>query len=67
MVIEKTNSEYIIKVPINFDTKSLQYVLDYLEYNEYVANSDATQNEVDKLAKEAKSGWWMANKDRFLK
>jgi hypothetical protein len=67
MVIERTNKEVIIRLPSYVDTKGLQQLVDYLTYKEATAKSKAKQSEVDSLAKEAKKGWWLANKSRFVK
>lgn len=67
MVIERTNKEVIIRLPSYVDTKGLQQLVDYLTYKEATAKSKAKQSEVDSLAKEAKKGWWSANKSRFVK
>ena len=34
-------------------------------FEQAIQNSQATQEQIDELAKEAKSGWWERNKDRF--
>ena len=67
MLIERTNKEVIIRLPASVDTEGLQRLVDYLTYKEATANSKATQEEVDKLAKEAKKGWWKTNRHRLVK
>lgn len=67
MLIERTNKEIIIKLPSSIDTIGLQRLLDYLTYKEATAKSKAKQQDVDKLAKEVKKGWWTKNRNRFIK
>ena len=67
MLIERTPDEIIIRLPASVDTFGLQRLLDYLTYKEATANSKATQDQVDRLAKEVKKGWWKENRKRLLK
>lgn len=67
MLIERTSKEVIIRLPASVDTVELQRFVDYLTYKEAIVNSKASQEQVDKLAKEVKKGWWKANRNRLLK
>jgi predicted trehalose synthase len=67
MLIERTNKEIIIKLPSSVDITGLQRLVDYLTYKEATAKSKAKQEDVDKLAKEVKKGWWNKNRNRFVK
>ncbi|MGN6437897.1 MAG: hypothetical protein ACTHMM_15265 [Agriterribacter sp.] len=67
MVIERTSTEVIIRLPATIDATGLQRLVDYLVYKEATANSKATQEQVDKLAREVKKGWWKKNRKRFEK
>ncbi len=67
MLIERTNSEVIIRLPSTVDTEGLQRLVDFLIYKEATAKSKATQRQVDKLSREVKKGWWKANRDRLTK
>ena len=67
MLIERTNSEVIIRLPSNVDTTGLQRLVDYLSYKEATAQTKAKQSDVDKLAKEVKKGWWSKNRSKFIK
>jgi hypothetical protein len=40
--------------------------LNYLRYKEIVAKSKATQEDVEKLAREVNRSWWEKNKHHFL-
>ena len=67
MIIERTESELIIRLPLSVDTEGLQRLVDFLSHKEATANSKATQAQVDKLAKQAKKGWWKKNRDHLIK
>jgi hypothetical protein len=67
MLIERTSSEVIIRLPAYVDTEGLQRLVDYLSYKEATAKSKATQADVDKLAKDIKKDWWKKNRKRFIK
>lgn len=67
MLIERTNSEVIIRLPSSVDTEGLQRIVDYLVYKEATSKSKAKQSDVDKLAKDVKNGWWSKNRSRFIK
>ncbi len=65
MLIERTSSEIIIRLPASVDTIGLQRLVDYLTYKQATANSRATQEQVDKLARDVKKGWWKKNRKWF--
>lgn len=67
MLIERTSTEVIIRIPAYVDTTGLQRIVDYLTYKEATANSKASQDQIDKLANDVKKGWWKKNSKRFLK
>lgn len=67
MVIERTKKEVIIRLPSSIDTDGLQNIINYLSYKEATDKSQAKQEQVDKLAKEIKKGWWSKNRSRFIK
>jgi predicted GTPase len=67
MRIERTSDEIVIRLPSYIKTDTIERILDFLAYTEATSRSQATQEEIDKLAKEVKKGWWKNNKDRFLK
>lgn len=67
MLIERTRDEVIIRLPSYVDTEGLQRLVDYLSYKEATSISKAKQSDVDKLAKKVKKGWWLKNRDRFIK
>ncbi len=67
MVIERTKKEIIIRLPTYIDTTGLQNLINYLTYKEATDKSQAKQEDVDKLAKDIKKGWWNKNRKRFIK
>src|SRR5947207_1290651 len=67
MLIERTSTEVIIRLPASVDITGLQRLVDYLTYKEVTSNSKATQDQVDKLASDVKRGWWKKNRKRLIK
>lgn len=67
MLIERTNSEVIIRLSSNVDTEGLQRLVDFLSYKEATSKSKAQQSDVDKLSKQVKKGWWSKNRSRLIK
>ena len=67
MIIERTKDEVIIRLPAYVNTDGLQRLVNLLSYKEAVEKSEATQDQVDKLAKEVKKGWWASNKEKYIK
>ncbi len=65
LTIERTDREIIIRLPIDVGVNDIQRMLDYLAYKQAIKDSQATQEQVDELAKAAKQGWWEKNKGRF--
>jgi hypothetical protein len=66
MVIERTDSEIILRIPTDVDLGDVQRLVDLLKYKEATSKSQATQEDIDRIASEAKKGWWAANRDRFI-
>jgi hypothetical protein len=67
MIIERTASEFVIRLPFSANVERMQDMIDYLRYKELTANYSVSQSEVDKLAREINSNWWNKSKQRFLK
>jgi hypothetical protein len=67
MLIERTKNEVIIRLPAYVNTEGLQRFIDFLCYKEATAKSQATQEEVDKLAKEVKKDFWTKNRSKYIK
>lgn len=53
MILERTNTEILVRLPLNVDLTELQNMIDYLRYKELTADSKAKQDEVNLLAKTA--------------
>ncbi len=66
MQIERTTDEIIIRLPSYVKVEAIENLLDYLAYSEATSRSEATQEAIDKLAKEVKKGWWEQNRDRLV-
>lgn len=66
MLIERTESEIVIRVSSKVNTFGLQRLMDYLKYQELTSTSKAKQTDIDKLAREVNKNWWNANKHRFI-
>ncbi|CAD5254449.1 MULTISPECIES: hypothetical protein [unclassified Imperialibacter] len=58
MTIEKKDNEIIVRLPGDTDIEELKDLLDWLKFREITKKSKALQEDVDKLAKEAKKGRW---------
>ena len=67
MLIERTNSEVIIRLSSSVDTEGLQRLVDFLSYKEATSKSKAKQSDVDKLSKQVKKDWWNKNRSRLIK
>ena len=67
MVIEKTNTEIILRLPVDIDTTGLDRIVNYLKYKEAVRLSKGTEQQADELANESKKRWWAENKHKFIK
>ena len=65
MQIERTTDEIIIRLPSYVKVEAIENLLDYLAYSEATSRSEATQEAIDKLAKEVKKGWWEQNRVRL--
>lgn len=67
MIIERTDSEILIRIPNTLNTEKAQRIIDYIRYQIATAGSLAKQEDVDELTREINSTWWEKNKDTFLK
>lgn len=66
MTIQTVNNQIIITLPANIDLEGVQRLVNYLLYKEATKDSQATQEDVDQLAREVNKQWWEENKNRFL-
>lgn len=67
MTVQRTDNEFIIKIPTSVGLQEMQDLLDYVTYLVATANSRAKQEAVDALAREVNKNWWAKNQDKFLK
>ena len=68
MVIERNDNKQItITVSSEVDSFGLQRLIDYVKYLEATSKSKAKQSDIDKLADQVNSGWWVKNSKRFIK
>jgi len=58
MILERTKDEILVRLPANVDLTELQDMIDYLRYKELTAKSNASQADVDELAKQVNKAMW---------
>jgi hypothetical protein len=58
MVLERTESEFLIRMPLDIDLSDLQNTINYLKFKELTANSKAKQSDADLLAEEVNMSIW---------
>jgi hypothetical protein len=66
MVLERTDNEVIIRLPANINWEDLELMIRFIKYKQNVSKSEATQAEIDQLARDVNKQWWEENKHRFL-
>lgn len=68
MLVEQKSDSIVVTLPVNvdIDIEEIQRFLKYLRYKELVSKSKATQEEIDRLAREVNKSWWQKNRHRFL-
>ena len=64
-IIDRTEDEILIRLPISSTSKAVQNALNFIRYVELGRNSKITQSDIDQLVKETKGRWWEENKERF--
>ncbi len=67
MLIQNINNETIIRVPSSVNFVYIQDFIDYLSVKTILSKSQATDEQIDKIAEDAQSEWWKKNKSKFLK
>jgi len=65
MTMERANNEIIIRLPDTVDVEHVQRLINYLIYQEATSKSEAKQEDIDALARDANRGCWEGNKERF--
>ena len=66
MVIERKSNEVIIRIPSYVNFEEIQRVIDLLTYKEATARSEAKQEDIDKIAVDAKKDWWKKHRTHFI-
>ncbi len=67
MIVERTDKEVIIRLPLSVNTEDLQDFLNYARYKELTLGFAIEQEEADKLAEEINNGWWADNRNKLIK
>ena len=67
MIIERTNSEIIFRLPIDIKIDELQELTDWFKYLEITRKSNATQTDSDELVLQIKKGRWERRKQLLNK
>jgi heat shock protein HspQ len=67
MVIERTDSEIIVKIPAMTDVDDIQQLMDYLSYKSIVSRSQTTQPMIDELVETVKKGRWLKRRQQLIK
>lgn len=66
MTVQRIDNQIIITLPDSIGLEGVQRLINYLLYKEATKDSQAKQEDVDKLSREANKQWWEENKHRFL-
>ena len=64
MILERKKDEILVRLPAYIDLSELQNMLDFLQYKELTAKSEANQSDVDKLSKSVNKSIWTKVKAR---
>ena len=65
MIIERTKSEVIFRLPSATNIDDLQDMADLFEFKELGSKSKASQKQVDNLVKDIKKGRWNKTKSKL--
>jgi len=66
MIIERTLSEVIIRLPATINITDLQEMANFLRYSELTQKSKVTRKQIDSLVKEVKKGRWEKSRKRLI-
>jgi hypothetical protein len=67
MKVERTDSELILRLPLDIGTYNLDKISRYLKYSESVGLSNVNEDEINSIADESKKRWWSENKHKYIK
>jgi len=67
MLVDRiANNQIAISFSPEMDVFGIQRLIDYAKYLEATSRSQAKQSDIDNLADEINTNWWVNNKHRFL-
>ncbi|MEI6694417.1 MAG: hypothetical protein WCO13_00005 [Bacteroidota bacterium] len=64
MILERTSTEILVRLPLSVDLSELQNMLDYLKYKELSASSKAKQSDVDAISITVNKSIWTKMKEK---
>lgn len=64
MVVERTDKEILIRLPLNVNISEIQDVLDFLKYQENTANFGVSRAEFDELSENVNKAIWKELKEQ---
>ena len=67
MLVERTDKEVIVRLPLSVSTEDLQEFLNYARYKELTSGFTIEQKEGDKIAEEINAVWWTDNRNELVK
>jgi hypothetical protein len=68
ITVETTDTDLRVTIPKSeVPPERVNSFVDWLRLEALAGRSHLSEAEADRLAEEAKAGWWAANKDRFVK
>lgn len=68
ITVETTDTGVRVTIPKDeVPADRLNSFLDWLRLEAIIRRNSLTEAEAGRLAEEIKTGWWAANKDRFIK
>lgn len=67
MIIERTNTEVIIRLLPTVDTDELQELANFFRYKEITSKYSTQQAIVDKLSTAINTNWYKSNREKLLK
>lgn len=66
MIVERTENELILRLPLDFGTYNLDKITKYLKYAESISGSKVDEDEINIIADESKNRWWSENKHKYI-
>ncbi len=66
MNVIRRQNELVVQIPNDIPVAYLDELISYLNIKSILAKSQATDEDVETLANEITTNWWVNNKDRLL-